>query len=525
MDRVTNSPDALSRLSGTPAAQRTTGRDHSRVPSHNLNFLGQLLGIAFWTAICAAVFSWYVITGTAAQTPDQNNILLDFSAKWCGPCQEMSPIVAKLERMGYPIRKVDVDEEQQLAQQFRVEFMPCFILVSNGREVTRVTGKTTEKKLKELMAMLPKPNSDDAVAGKSNRNNAQLIATSNSGTAGDRKPFQKVQQRSTKNNELKLTPTDTDLDTVRGQNPTPDDRFTRDPLTASTRIRVTNGKDVRYGSGTIIDGEPGRAIVLTCGHILRGLKKNSNVEVDYYKNLKSKPQTFTAEILGFDLDSDLGVLAISPEQLLPVAKLGIVGTSPVVKDRVISIGCGGGKVPSTEKHIITAVNRYQGADNLECDGEPEQGRSGGGLFLGAELVGVCIYADPKEKRGIYTSLKPVAQILKKANCGHLVPSLSAVEESVAESETDKGKESADIDNAYAANENTPQRMEDEFANIMKEASQELGDSKFDATAYVGAEIVCIVRPKTPGALSRIVVVNQATTKFVDDLLRDSTNGK
>ena len=528
-DRVAHSPDALSQSTGIRGSHRTTTADHPQIQSRNLNLLGQLLGVVFWTAICASVFSWYVVTGTAAQTVDQNNILLDFSAKWCGPCQEMSPIVSKLERQGFPIRKVDVDEEQQLAQQFHIEFMPCFVLVANGREVTRITGKTNEKKLKEMMAMLPKPNTDDAPVAKSNRSNSQLIATSNSGTIGDRKLFPKMQSKTGKNNDLKLTPTDTDADTVRGQNPSPDDRFARDPLTASARIRVTHGKDIRYGSGTIIDSEQGRAIILTCGHILRGLGKHAIVEVDYYKSPKSKPQSFVADVLGFDLDADLGVLAISPDQELPVVKLGIASKVPEVKDRVTSVGCGGGKSPSAEKHYITAINRYQGADNLECDGEPEQGRSGGGLFLGPELIGVCIYADPKDKRGIYTGLKPVALILRKSKLSHLVPTLSAVESAIADVEPAKNEAALELGNAVAMIDAASQRIEDDYSGLIKEASSALGDSKydskFDSSAYVGAEIVCIVRPKTPGALSRVVVVNQATPRFVDDLLRGTSDGK
>jgi len=42
-----------------------------------------------------------------------------------------------------------------------------------------------------------------------------------------------------------------------------------------------------------------------------------------------------------------------------------------------------------------------------------------------------------------------------------------------------------------------------------------------AQDYEGAEIICIVRPKTPGAVSRVVIVNQASQRFVGDLLHES----
>ena len=51
----------------------------------------------------------------AANGPD--NVLLDFTAKWCGPCREMSPIVSRLERENLPVLKVDIDEQPNLAQK------------------------------------------------------------------------------------------------------------------------------------------------------------------------------------------------------------------------------------------------------------------------------------------------------------------------------------------------------------------------------------------------------------------------
>ena len=69
-------------------------------------------------------------------------VLLDFTATWCGPCQQMAPIVSKLERQGFPVRKVDIDQHKALAQQYNVSSIPCFVLVVNDREVTRIVGQT-----------------------------------------------------------------------------------------------------------------------------------------------------------------------------------------------------------------------------------------------------------------------------------------------------------------------------------------------------------------------------------------------
>lgn len=67
-------------------------------------------------------------------------VLLDFTASWCGPCRGMAPLVEQLEREGYSIRKVDVDREPELAKQYGVESIPCFIAVTDGKPGERVVG-------------------------------------------------------------------------------------------------------------------------------------------------------------------------------------------------------------------------------------------------------------------------------------------------------------------------------------------------------------------------------------------------
>jgi len=69
--------------------------------------------------------------------------LIDFTAKWCGPCRVMKPTLASLgtEYAGrVRMLEIDVDDEQVLAQQFDVRSMPTFVLVRDGKEVGRVVG-------------------------------------------------------------------------------------------------------------------------------------------------------------------------------------------------------------------------------------------------------------------------------------------------------------------------------------------------------------------------------------------------
>lgn len=91
-----------------------------------------------------------------------------FTAPWCGPCQQMAPLVSRLCREGVPIRKIDVDQERALSQQFHVQSIPSFVLVVNGKEVTRIVGATSEQELRRLFARIPAEQNRPAAVTPSN---------------------------------------------------------------------------------------------------------------------------------------------------------------------------------------------------------------------------------------------------------------------------------------------------------------------------------------------------------------------
>ena len=70
-------------------------------------------------------------------------VLVDFWATWCGPCRMVAPIVEEIadEYDGrIKVGKVNVDEEPELAMQFRVASIPTLMVFKNGQLVNTVIG-------------------------------------------------------------------------------------------------------------------------------------------------------------------------------------------------------------------------------------------------------------------------------------------------------------------------------------------------------------------------------------------------
>jgi hypothetical protein len=185
-----------------------------------------------------------------------------------------------------------------------------------------------------------------------------------------------------------------------------------DPMVASVRIRVRDAQGINYGSGTVIDSRAGRSLVLTCGHIFRGVPKNATIEVDRFEGKKAIAHRGT--IITYDLKADVGLMSIETDKPVPTARLAPADGGPRRGDSLVGIGCGGGRLPLKIAVRVTGVNVYLGPGNLECTGMPQQGRSGGGLFdQSGRLVGVCFAAEPRNRRGLYASLQPIHSLLKK----------------------------------------------------------------------------------------------------------------
>ncbi len=86
-----------------------------------------------------------VLTKQNFQTETTNTdkfILIDFWAEWCGPCQMLSPLVDEIaeEHPEIKVCKVNVDEEMELAQQYKVVSIPMLLVMHNGKIVQKSVG-------------------------------------------------------------------------------------------------------------------------------------------------------------------------------------------------------------------------------------------------------------------------------------------------------------------------------------------------------------------------------------------------
>lgn len=82
-------------------------------------------------------------------------VLLDFWASWCGPCRMVSPLVDEIaaENPDKKVGKVNVDEEPELAQAFRVQSIPMLVLLRDNAVVAAAVGAQSKEQLEQKLGL------------------------------------------------------------------------------------------------------------------------------------------------------------------------------------------------------------------------------------------------------------------------------------------------------------------------------------------------------------------------------------
>ena len=360
-------------------------------------------------ALPAAVFSLLATTVVAGDA-----VLVEFHSPGCGPCRAMQPVVSELIARGVPVRQVDVSAERPIAARYRITSTPTYVILREGREVTRLSGMQSIEALRTAL---------NRRAGGPLRTTGAHTAPLSHAPAG---------RRAAPNTRLaplgSQQPWQSDTPVIRRDIAQPSRRFDQVQAAAATtasgepmpsrehaeaieraraatvRLRVHDSDGFGVGTGTIIDTHDDEALVLTCGHLFRETGRQGRIEVDVFAG--GQTHTVPGTLIDYeDGDRDIALVAIRPP--VAVEPVAVIGDQTVrTGDTAFSFGCDRGADPTRRDTRITGVNKYnqkEGGSNLEIAGAPIDGRSGGGLFDAAgTLIGVCNAADFEGDVGIYT---------------------------------------------------------------------------------------------------------------------------
>lgn len=79
-------------------------------------------------------------------------VLVDFWAKWCGPCQRLGPLIGLIadEHPEIKVCKVDIDREPELAMKYQVMHIPTLMVFKNGQVVNQSVGEQSREAIEGM---------------------------------------------------------------------------------------------------------------------------------------------------------------------------------------------------------------------------------------------------------------------------------------------------------------------------------------------------------------------------------------
>ena len=98
------------------------------------------------TALLVGILSLNV----AFANPKSKAVIYEFYAPWCHVCQSLAPKLDQLEKKGFHVIRVNIDEETDLADEYDIQGVPTVILVKDGKAQGRLMGDVSLKELENL---------------------------------------------------------------------------------------------------------------------------------------------------------------------------------------------------------------------------------------------------------------------------------------------------------------------------------------------------------------------------------------
>lgn len=499
--------------------------------------------------------------------------LLDFTASYCQPCQQMVPILQRMEQDNFPVRQIDITEEHELARRFNVDRVPTLVLMVEGKEVKRFIGLTDEAELRSEMNKAARRLAESRGQKPAADAIEPVVDVIQPEEPAETKTADASERTSIKDLFRKILPgaasgTSLERPRVRAQSP----ENSAEPLkglqaasAATVRVRVagTSTKDGAkvqdVGTGTIVYSAEGQAIILTVAHVFLDIATDdAKVEVEVFEN--GKPASYPATLIGGDKDVDLAFLKIQTSKIMPSVRLAKLSPKVTKGQPLISFGCNSGSDPTRLEMKIVDINRYDGPANLVCTTDPESGRSGGGLFnANGELVGVCSCADRKRKEGLYMAhepmmklvntlklqsilMSPVGQVGEDASSSFsdLLAGQTPTEKTSPQVKTEPGEiaktdppvfdESSDADTENSVTPNEPAIADSEKlsdaplfnASASRQAEQVTeAANRMLASKSGGPKVTILIEDNTPGAQTKVIVIPQASPWMMELLTGES----
>jgi thioredoxin 1 len=307
----------------------------------------------FWAAVfAAAAAAVFCVAPRVAKCQEASLVLLEFCADWCGACRQMEPVVEQLRGEGYRVESVDVDRCPELARQYHVTSIPCFVAIEGGREVDRIVGQASIERL--TLRLRAK-----TTASNSSVSSAEPVALSV---------------------------------------PRPAWRYERAVGYRAAVVRIfcqDDGSSHSIGSGTLVNWK-GKIVVLTARHVVKDAKA---IVVELCTKKRHR-----AKLLAADPVWDCAALELADEP---------VGVEPADVERgevaMLSAGrrlesCGygaDGRLACNSGLFLTykrSSEKPEGPDDwFTISGHARNGDSGGGVFnVQGRLVGVLWGTDGQE---------------------------------------------------------------------------------------------------------------------------------